>query len=317
MEPPQTSVINSDNDPASPINDAITIGTSVVTTALSTINSIAQRILNFFLSGVVESIETILPEYGEAQNSDQIAAANTKLMERIRMILQDPKLQTEMRALAQELGRFLEIPLEELNIILKKEGDELIKNLTELIDKAIVKVGITAKDATISVIGLIPGLDALFGILMFYSAAISFAASTTGGLLKIVAPVFTQSLASMAKAIKQGESLYNRVGDFTGALSQTIERATEGASSRATAAVKTATEKLASSVPAVATAPVTAPAVAPTPTPAPAPSQQTGGTASQSSRLVLNTRPRSQPSRKRQKKYQPNRKTTKHRKQKN
>jgi hypothetical protein len=312
-----------------PVSDAVTIGTAAITETLSTINSIAQRILNFFLSGVIDSIEAVLPEFGEAQSTEAVAEANAQLISRIRAIVSDPKLTEEMRLLAQEVGKFLEVPMSEINTILEKEGEELVNKLTELLNRLIVKVGITAKDATLDTIGLIPGVDAVLGIFTVVSSLVSVTATTTGAMLSIFAPAFVQTLAAMAQSIKQGQSLYNQLDKFTGTLTDTIERArsvtasaviekaTQQVSAPMTSAVATAREKVAnlatsvgSVIPAVATegsqlAPASAPTPTTIPTPSPAASLRGG-----KPRMVLSTKKRSQRSRRLHKKH-PLKKTAK------
>jgi ABC-type multidrug transport system fused ATPase/permease subunit len=331
-----------------PVSDVVTIGTAAITETLSTINSIAQRILNFFLSGVIDSIEAVLPEFGEAQSTEAVAEANAQLISRIRAIVSDPKLTEEMRLLAQEVGKFLEVPMSEINTILEKEGEELVNKLTELLNRLIVKVGITAKDATLDTIGLIPGVDAVLGIFTVVSSLVSVTATTTGAMLSIFAPAFVQTLAAMAQSIKQGQSLYNQLDKFTGTLTDTIERArsatasgisqtasaviekaTQQVSAPMTSAVATAREKVAnlatsvgSVIPAVATedsqlppASTPAPTSAPTPTtiPTPSPSASLRGG---KPRMVLSTKKRSQRSRRLHKKH-PLKKTAKHQNVKN
>jgi hypothetical protein len=317
-----------------PVSDVVTIGTAAITETLSTINSIAQRILNFFLSGVIDSIEAVLPEFGEAQSTEAVAEANAQLISRIRAIVSDPKLTEEMRLLAQEVGKFLEVPMSEINTILEKEGEELVNKLTELLNRLIVKVGITAKDATLDTIGLIPGVDAVLGIFTVVSSLVSVTATTTGAMLSIFAPAFVQTLAAMAQSIKQGQSLYNQLDKFTGTLTDTIERArsatasaviekaTQQVSAPMTSAVATAREKVAnlatsvgSVIPAVATegsqlAPALTSAPTPTTLPAPSPSASLRGG---KPRMVLSTKKRSQRSRRLHKKH-PSKKTAKRQK---
>ena len=208
-----------------PISDIQTIAFSAMKESLSTINAIAGRILNFFLSGVVKSIESVLPEFGESKSDSEIAEANAVLMTKIRAIFSDPKLIKEMRLLATEVGKFLEVPMNELNEILKKEGEQIIDELTKLLHKLIVKVGITTKDAVFDTAGLVPPIDAILGIFTVASAMISITSTTTGKMLSIFAPAFVQILGTIAQEIKRGQTLYGQLGKFQEALIGAVDRA--------------------------------------------------------------------------------------------
>lgn len=225
QQPPHTQEPQQTVGNEEPISDIQTIAFSAMKESLSTINAIAGRILNFFLSGVVKSIESVLPEFGESKTDTEIAEANALLMTKIRAIFSDPKLIEEMRLLATEVGKFLEVPMSEINEILKKEGEQMIDELTKLLNRLIVKVGITTKDATLDTIGLIPGVDAVLGIFTVVSSMISITATTAGTMLSIFAPAFVQTLGTIAQEIKRGQTLYGQLGKFQEALTGAIESA--------------------------------------------------------------------------------------------
>jgi len=317
-----------------PIIDIETIALSAMKESLSTINAIAGRILNFFLSGVVKSIESVLPEFGESKSDSEISEANAVLMTKIRAIFSDPKLIEEMRLLATEVGKFLEVPMNELNEILKKEGEQMIDELTKLLHKLIVKMGITTKDAVFDTAGLVPPIDAILGIFTVASAMISITSTTTGKMLSIFAPAFVQILGTIAQEIKRGQTLYGQLGKFQEALMGAVDRAgmktpelsipsmpslqsgitSVGNSVRQslstlpsvptippTLSPSVLTDKVTESLRAASpTIPSLSTSTAPAPAPAPAPAAALRGG---DSKLVLSTKRRTNPTRRRSKKH--------------
>lgn len=196
-------------DNASIIGASLGLSTELVKFVYSLALTQLVNFMNFFLTKVKDTIESIAPN-GSAETTMD---TNKQLISAIQIIIQSPEFQQKWEELSENLAQLLKVLLSKIEQTTSNEGQKIIDNLRELVEKntknTIYGVGNAGLDAVCSLPPLVP----------FCSIA---------NVVSIGAKVGTQTFVSSMNTLNQVSEAFSKVlGDTAMPIANTFSQVFE------------------------------------------------------------------------------------------
>lgn len=196
-------------DQASILSASLGLSTEVVKFIYSLALTQVVKFMNYFLTKVKDTIESIAP-MGDAETTME---TNQQLMNAINIIIQSPEFQQKWEELSETLAQLLKVLLSKVEETTSNEGQKIIDNLRELVEKntknTIYGVGNAGLDAVCSLPPLVP----------FCSIA---------NVVSVGAKVGTQTFVSSMQTINQVSEAFSKIlGDTAMPIANTFNKVFE------------------------------------------------------------------------------------------
>lgn len=167
-----------------------------------------MKILNYFLETVKDELATFAPSVDEASS---VQATNMGLLKTIEMISESPEFQEKWREFAENIASLLKILLEKIKITTGNEFNEILEQMTELIEK-------NAKNAVFGAgAGALRGICAMPPVVPFCMAAsVASTSANVGG----------ETIITMLNSVSKMADAFSQVfGDTAMPFAETIKKA--------------------------------------------------------------------------------------------